>query len=34
MNRDFENMTGGALTFCWYIWEKGYKGDTIIKWFN
>ena len=34
MNGDFENMTGGALTFCWYIWEKGYKGDTIIKWFN
>ena len=34
MNGDFENMTGGTLTFCWYIWEKGYKGDTIIKWFN
>ena len=34
MNGDFENMTTGALTFCWYIWEKGYKGDTVIKWFN
>ena len=20
--------------YAWYIWEKGYKGDTIIKWFN
>ena len=23
-----------AVAYCWYIWEKGYKGDTIIKWFN
>ena len=20
--------------YAWYVWEKGYKGDTIIKWFN
>ena len=23
-----------AVAYCWYIWVKGYKGDTIIKWFN
>ena len=23
-----------AACYCWYIWQKGYKGDTIIKWFN
>ena len=23
-----------AVAYCWYIWEKGYSGDTIIKWFN
>ena len=23
-----------AVAYCWYIWEKGYNGDTIIKWFN
>ena len=23
-----------AVAYCWYIWEKGYKGDTILKWFN
>lgn len=23
-----------ATAFAWFIWEKGYKGDTIIKWFN
>lgn len=25
---------GSAIAYCWYIWEKGYKGDTILKWFN
>lgn len=25
---------GSAVAYCWYIWEKGYKGDTVIKWFN
>ena len=20
--------------FAWYVWEKGYTGDTILKWFN
>ena len=23
-----------AACYCWFIWQKGYKGDTIIKWFN
>ena len=23
-----------ATCYCWFIWQKGYKGDTIIKWFN
>lgn len=23
-----------AIAYAWYVWEKGYKGDTIIKWFN
>ena len=21
-------------TFDWYVWQKGYKGATIIKWIN
>lgn len=21
-----------AICYCWYIWEKGYHGDPIIKW--
>lgn len=36
-NADFEKMKqggGSAVAFAWFIWEKGYKGDPIIKWFN
>lgn len=36
-NGDFEGMKtagGSAVAYCWYIWEKGYKGSPEIKWFN
>lgn len=36
-NGDFEKMKqggGSAVAYAWYIWEKGYKGNTIVKWFN
>lgn len=36
-NGDFEGMKAGggsAVGYAWYIWEKGYTGDTTIKWFN
>ena len=23
-----------AIAYAWFIWEKGYKGDTVVKWFN
>lgn len=23
-----------AACYCWYIWQKGYKGPTELKWFN
>lgn len=26
--------TGSALSFAWFVWLKGHKGETIIKWFN
>lgn len=34
MNGEFEQMGSSAAAYAWFIWEKGYKGDTIIKWFN
>lgn len=24
----------GAMAFAWFVWEKGYKGETVVKWFN
>lgn len=36
-NADFKGMIAGggsAVAYCWYIWQKGYNGETIIKWFN
>lgn len=36
-NADFEGMIAGggsAVSYAWFIFEKGYKGDTIIKWIN
>ena len=36
-NADFQRMKdagGSAMAYGWYIWEKGFKGDTVIKWFN
>lgn len=34
INGDFDNMTGSATAYAWFVWEKGFRGDTIIKWFN
>ncbi len=36
-NGDFQKMRdggGSAVCYAFYVWEKGYKGDTIVKWFN
>lgn len=34
-NGDFINCTNGsAVCYAWFVWEKGYTGDPIIKWFN
>ncbi len=34
MNGDFANMKGSAVSYAWFVWEKGFKGDPILKWFN
>jgi hypothetical protein len=32
---DTYKTTGGSKNaMAWFIWEKGFKGDPIIKWFN
>lgn len=37
MNGDFgkysnNGQTHGAVAYCWFIWEKGFKGEPIIRW--
>lgn len=34
MSGDFEKYGGGAQAYAWFIWEKGYTGETTVKWFN
>lgn len=31
---DFKTYKSSAIAYAWYLWEKGYKGETIIKWIN
>ena len=31
---DFTKDLGSALCYCWFVWEKGFKGEPIIRWFN
>ena len=34
-NGDIQGCTkNSAIAYGWFVWEKGYKGDTIIKWIN
>ena len=36
-NGEFEKMRengGSAVAYAWFIWEKGYQGETALFWFN
>lgn len=33
-NGDFVNSHTSAVAYAWYIWEKGYKGEPKVRWFN
>ena len=43
MNGEFEKLNpktkriekqSSAVCYAWFVWEKGFKGDPIIKWIN
>lgn len=35
MNGDFEKYSkSNAVTYAWFIWEKGFKGEPVVRWFN
>tara|TARA_R100001224_G_scaffold80366_1_gene50338 strand:+ start:107 stop:739 length:633 start_codon:yes stop_codon:yes gene_type:complete len=27
-----DTNTANAMAYAWFVWEKGYKGDSIMKW--
>ena len=36
-NGEFQKMRdggGSAVAYAWFVWDKGYHGDTVVKWFN
>lgn len=36
-NGEFERMKqggGSAVAYAWFVWQKGYKGKTEIRWIN
>ena len=32
MNGEFEKYNATAICYCWFVWEKGWKGETTIRW--
>lgn len=32
INGDMSQKMSSATCYCWYIWEKGYQGETIVRW--
>ena len=30
----YANGTGTEIAYAWFLWEKGYSGDTVVRWFN
>ncbi len=33
-NGDFEKYVSSAVAYAWVVWEKGYAGETILRWIN
>lgn len=33
-NGKFDKYPSSAVAYAWFVWEKGFKGDPIIKWIN
>lgn len=33
-NGEFEKYPSSAVAYAWFIWEKGFKGEPAIRWFN
>lgn len=33
-NGDFKAAGSSAVCYAWFIWEKGFKGEPVIRWVN
>ena len=31
---DFNSSMSSIMCLAWFVWEKGFKGNTVIKWIN
>ena len=34
LSKDGTLKADSAVAYGWFVWEKSYAGDTVIKWFN
>ncbi len=32
MGGDFQRYHAKSMAYAWYVWEKGYQGDTVMRW--
>lgn len=33
-NGEFDKCSSSAVAYAWFVWEKGFTGEPIIKWIN
>lgn len=33
-NGDFKGTGSSAVAYAWFVWEKGFGGETTVRWFN
>ncbi len=33
-NGNFESVTSSAVAYAWFQFQKGYKGNPVIRWIN
>ena len=32
MNGEFDKYKATAICYCWFIWQKGFTGEPVIRW--
>lgn len=32
MNGRFDKYKSTAICYCWFVWQKGFKGEPVIRW--